>query len=425
MVDSKKYYVIWLIGLMSGFTLMISGSTLNFWMSIEQIDLKTIGVFALVSLPYAINFLWAPVFDTFKLSILEKNFGQRISWVILLQVLLSIIVYMMSMVNPKLNIGFFAVLALIISFLASAQDTVLGALRTEMISRNQQNAVSGTYIFGYRIGMLLSGYGAIYLNGYVNFGIIYELFSLVVLIFPVILIVLSHYINHEVTLNKPVINQNITYPEDFIAATKALIQNILKPIGSVYFIVIILAFLVTYRLADNFIVVMINPFLIEVGYSTFEIANAGKLFGIISSIIGGLLASKLMKDKDIFSSLILFGSIHAVSHLVFILIEIYGKNIILLFFAVGLEGISGGMTMAAYMAFIAALCHGKFRATQYSFFSSMMGLSRSVLPAISGYIVAIAGWKFFFVFSTLAAIPPLFIAWHIKKLPDAKRVISD
>ena len=101
MLTKQKFLIIWLLGLMSGFTLMITGNTLNFWLSIENIDIRTIGIFALVTLPYAINFLWAPIFDLVKLPILHKIFGQRLSWVITIQILLSAAIYLMSKFNPR------------------------------------------------------------------------------------------------------------------------------------------------------------------------------------------------------------------------------------------------------------------------------------------------------------------------------------
>ena len=168
-----------------------------------------------------------------------------------------------------------------------------------------------------------------------------------------------------------------------------------------------------YRLPDNFISTIINPFLIHLNYDELEIASIGKFFGISGAIIGGLIASSIMKNRNIINALLIFGVIHGIAHSFFIVQEIYGKNIYILFVVIGFESISGGMTMAAYIAFIASLCTGKFRATQYSFFSSMMGLSRSLFPAVSGYIVAVYDWQHFFIFVTIATIPSLLLAWKL------------
>lgn len=406
MLAQNKSFIIWLFGMISGFTIMVSGNTLNYWLASKQIDLRTIGIFAFISIPYAINFIWAPVFDTKRLGWLSKILGNRISWICVIQLMLSFSVYLLSKLNPNTTLYLFGITGLVVSFLSSAQDTILGALRTEIIPRESQGAYSGIYIFGYRIGMLISGFGAIYLSEYLSWGNIYKIFSVIILIFLILLIATR-------------VDQDYSYQsnEKTLYATNKgnFLLSILKPIGSYSFIVLIVIFLVLYRLPDNFINIMINPFLIHLGYSSQEIATTGKFFGIVTSIIGGLLASLVMRKKNILDSLLIFGVFHALAHSMFIVQELYGKNLQLLVVVIAFESITGGMTMAAYIAFIASICQGKFRATQYSFFSSMMGVSRSVLPAISGYIVIDFGWRVFFSFVTIATLPSLFLAFKISK----------
>ena len=161
---------------------------------------------------------------------------------------------------------------------------------------------------------------------------------------------------------------------------------------------------------------MINPFLLHIGYNDFEIATAGKFFGITAAIIGGLLAEYLMKYFTIFESLIFFGVLHGFAHILFIFIiikEVYGRNIYIFFLVTGFESITGGMTMAAYIAYISSLCRGQFKETQYSFLTSMMGLSRSILPSISGYIVITIGWNM--LFAGVASILPIILVLYLKR----------
>ena len=416
MLTKKKFIIIWLMGLMSGFSLMITGNTLNFWLAIEGIDIRTIGIFAVVTLPYALNFIWAPVFDVVKIPILHKLFGQRLSWVITIQILLSASIYLMSIYNPKVEIFKIACTAILVSFLSSSQDAALGGIRTEIVKKEDQIAISGVYIFGYRIGMVASNAGAIYISQYMSWNLVYELFSVIVIIFPILLILLSNNIKPVEFRTDKVLDlisiKNKNKFKNFIS----IIGKITKPVGSPKYIVLILVFLVLYRLPDNFISMMINPFLIHIGYPAVTIATAGKLFGTISALIGGLLGGYIMKKRSVFDNLLLFGSIHAVVHILFVVQDIYGQNIYLLFIVTGFESISGGITMTAYIAFIATLCDGKFRSTQHAFFSSMMGLSRSIFPAISGYMVASFGWSVFFLFTTIAAVPALIIIPYLEKL---------
>jgi PAT family beta-lactamase induction signal transducer AmpG len=400
-VINKRTQMIWLFGFMSGFTIMISSYTLNYWLSDTNINLKTIGIFSLISLPYAINFLWAPIFDLWKLPYFFKNIEyHRISWLILMQISLSISVFLISFSDPNNNIMIIGLLGLMVSLFASAQDTILGALRTELVAKLQQGQISGNYIFGYRIGMMSSSSGAIYLSQFVSWQYIYVIFGITILLFPIIIFLLFKNTTFQVLENaNSAIHQKV--PNNFL--------SILFPGATRKYWLIVIVFLILYRLPDNFISMMINPFLIHIGYNAAEIALAGKLFGASAAIIGGLLAGKIMQSRDLYNSLWLFGILHLLAHLLYIYQNIHGKNIYILCLITGVEGISGGMMMAAYIALIASLCEGKFRSTQYAFFSSMMGLSRSIFPAISGYIVSLYGWNIFYIFVIIMSFPALIL----------------
>jgi PAT family beta-lactamase induction signal transducer AmpG len=160
---------------------------------------------------------------------------------------------------------------------------------------------------------------------------------------------------------------------------------------------------------------MINPFLLETGFDAFEISTVGKCLGIITAIIGGIVAGWAMKKMHILDAMLYFGIIHSFSHLLFIWQNNIGENLYVLITVIGIESLSGGMVMAAYIAFIMSLCKGKYSATQYAFLTSTMGISRSIFPSISGIIVTEYGWNLFFLFITLLTIPPLTIAYYLRR----------
>ncbi|HJD64717.1 MAG TPA: AmpG family muropeptide MFS transporter [Rickettsia endosymbiont of Diachasma alloeum] len=404
---SRSLSIIWLFGLISGFNIMITGNTLNYWLAKENIALQTIGLLSLITLPYSINFLFAPIFDSLRIKYLDKIFGHRLSWICLTSIVLVFFVYILSFLNPFDNLLLFTSISLMISFFSSMQDTILSAFRIEIVNKESLGFASGIYIFGYRFGMLIANSGAIYLSIYLTFNEIYKIFAILIFVYLILLIVGVKYCRFDQ-------KNDIEQTTDNNNGTFAFIRNILKPIGSISFIILILVFLVLYRLPDNFINVMINPFLLHLEYDAFEIASVGKFWGVMGAIVGGLLGGFIMKKKNILDSILLFGIIHALAHILFIILKIYGKNSTLLFITIGAESITGGMTMTAYIAFISSLCQGKFRATQYSFFSSMMGISRSIFPIISGYIVVKFGWQNFFLFTTIITIPSLIILLKIK-----------
>ncbi|RTK92830.1 MAG: MFS transporter [Rickettsiales bacterium] len=414
MIPKKSFCIIWIFGLMSGFTLMISSYTLNYWLSIEKINIKTIGAFSLISIPYAINFMWAPILDTKKIPVIYAILGAKLSWLLVIQFMLGICVYILSNYTPTNNLTHIAVFGILVSFFSSSQDSLLGAMRTEIVSSDQQGEISGIYIFGYRIGMLLSSSGVVYISQYLSWNMIYKLYSIIILFFPIILICLLK--KNTPILDEPYLQKKHDVGSgNYFQKLYKLINTILKPVGNTKYIILILTFLILYKMPDNFINMMLNPFLHHIGYNALEISTAGKLFGAISAMIGGLLASYIMKKKSLYKSLLLFGFIHALAHLLYIYQEFSGKNIYILFIITGFEGVTSGMTMAAYIAFIASLCTGRYRATQYSFFSSMMGLSRSIFPSISGYIVAHFDWNAFYLFTSIATIPALLLIMYLDK----------
>jgi MFS transporter, PAT family, beta-lactamase induction signal transducer AmpG len=400
-----------LMGFMSGMALLLSAGTLNFWLTSVGIDKTSIGIFSLISIPYAISFIWSPIFDHLRIPFLSKLFGLRFSWIIVLQMLLSIAVGYIGTLNPHDNLMDFALIGLVIAFLSSSQDVALGALRAELVPRDIQASTTGTYIFGYRMGMLLASSGAIYASIYLSWLEIYRLFGNIILYFPIVL--------YFITYNVPRTINEEGKEKIFKYLSLSFWREALKSLGSKGLVSSILIFLILYRIPDNFISVMINPFLVETGFDAFQIATVGKFLGIITAIIGGLIAGQSMKKMKILDAMLIFGIIHSMAHLLFILQNEMGSNIYILFLVVGVESTTGGMVMAAYIAFITSLCRGKYSATQYAFLSSMMGISGSIFPSMSGIFASEFGWNSFFLFITILTIPPLIMSFSLRKKLEA------
>lgn len=404
-----------LLGLMSGFTLMLTASTLNYWLCQEGISLPAIGAFSLILLPYSINFLYAPLFDIVTLGRLGHYLGPRMAWIGIIQLLLIVTVLLLSLLSPASNLLLFAGVGFLIACFSAAQDTLLGALKTELLASSLQGPAAGIYIFGYRIGMLLSGSGAIYLSATLSWHSIYQGCAWVILLLAALFWAALGWLSPARGSNQRTSWESSPYiaeadsPMTLRQHADQFIQAVLQPVGSAATIGLILLFLVLYRLPDNFIGTMINPFLLAHGYDALEIASVGKFFGISAAIVGGFIASWIMKKKSLLICLLVFGSLHACAHCLFIVHTVYSKQLLLLFITIGFESITGGMVMAAYIAFIASLCKGRFRATQYAFFTSMMGLSRAILPALSGYLVQQFGWSAFFAGMTLLTLPSLLL----------------
>lgn len=396
----KIHCATWLIGLISGLSVVLTGSTLNFWLAKNSISTAEVGLFSLVALPYCINFIWSPILDRLKVPIITNIFGQRLAWTLFLQIMLGAMVLLLSWRNPLLELAQIALLAFIIALLSSTNDNVLNALRSEILPINKQGSASGSYVFGYRIGMMLCNSGAIYLSIFLPWQQIYQIVAACFVIFPFILIALLKRSNQG------------KEPE---SKSKVGFSTIFTSIGSRKFIASILVFLILYRIADNFINTMINPFLLDLNFSVAQIATTGKLCASIGTIIGGIFGGYLMQRLNIIQSLLYFGAIHTSAHLLLAMQAIIGNNLALYFVTSISESLTGGMAMAAYIAFITSICKGRYKATQQGFFSSMMGVSRSVFPSISGFIASHFGWLNFFLIAFALSVPALVILYYMKK----------
>lgn len=404
----KPKYIIYLFGFISGFNLLITGNSLNFWLAKEGLNIKIIGLFSLVTLPYAVNFLWAPIIDHFSPFYFGKRLGKRIGWGVILLIGAAITSFILSLLDPVENASLIALVSFSTAIFTSSTDMVLGALRTEILKPNQHGYAAGIYIIGYRLGMMVSGSFAIYLSSLISWENIYKLFALTMIGFAFLFYRATRNLSAELSALLPS-HEKLKLSKQFI------IGSVLSSIGNKNFISLLLVFLILYRLPDNLISTMVNAFVLHLGFDELQIATLGKFWGIIGSILGGALASKILKTLPIYDGILRFGFIHALTHLSYLALQITGQNVATLFVVTGLESITGGMTMTVYIALITSLCKGKYRATQYAFLTSMMGISRSIIPSFSGIIVVNYGWNHFFTITSIIALLTLFFVPYLKK----------
>ncbi|MDX1916452.1 MAG: MFS transporter [Rickettsiaceae bacterium] len=401
-ISTRAKFITSFFGFISGFLLLTTGNTLNFWISKKGFSLDTVGLFSLVCFPYAINFLWAPLLDRFDLKFIPIKTNFRIKWLILFYVMGFLICYLIAIVGIN-NIYGICILSIILSWINSSQDIILGAYRAEYLPKNFIGPSSGFYIFGYRMGMVLSGPAAIYASKYTSFELQYLVFGTSYSIFAVSVLLIDSIKSYQENDNS-------------LVTTPYSLREIFENLGPRLLLFYIFIFLALYKLGDNLIGTMLNYYLLNLGFAEDQIALSGKLSGIFGSAAGGLIATNVMHKKNITDSLIIFGACHAFSHIGYILLSRTESYSIWLLIVTIFDSVTSGMSMSCYIAFITSLCHGRFKTTQYAIFSSVMGLSRAVFPAISGYIIATYDWDLFFVISIFMIIPSLIILKKIEAL---------
>lgn len=388
-IFNRRMLVALLMGYACGLPLHLTLDVLKTWMRIEGVDLTVIGLMSLVGLPYTLKFLWAPVMDRFTLAFL----GRRRGWLLVAQVLLMISIVGLGLTDPKDNPLMVALAAFFVTFFSASQDIVVDAYRREDLSDEELGLGSSLYVNGYRIGMLLAGGGGLIMAAHIPFSLVYLILAACML---------------------PGVITTILTPEPVITVgtPKTIKEAVIDPLLE-YFsrkgALLILTFILLYKIGDTMAAAMTAPFYIDIGFSTKEIGAVVKIFGFWATIAGGLIGGITMLRLGINRSLWIFGVLQALSTAGFALLARIGYNITALSGVIAFENLSSGMGTAAFVAFMASITNKKFTATQYALLTSLMGVPRVFASAPTGFLAKNMGWEWFFIFCTLIAIPGMLI----------------
>ena len=385
------------LGFSSGLPLALSGGTLQAWLTVEDVDIKTIGLFSLVGLPYTLKFLWSPLMDRFIVPI----FGRRRGWIALSQLALIGLILGMSVTSPQNGLWFLALLAFCLTFVSASQDVAIDAYRTEVLRERERGMGAAVSVTGYRVAMLVSGALALILSEYLGWRATYMLMALIMSIG-----VVAVWLGPE--------------PEDPgtpPASMKDAVEGPFKEFFSRTGVWSLLALIVLYKLGDAFAGSLTTTFLIRgVNFSVGEVGAINKGMGLASTIIGALFGGILMARLRLFKALLIFGILQAVSNLSFMVLALVGKSYPLMIFTIAFENLAGGMGTAAFVAFLMILCNHSYTATQFALLSALASLGRVFVGPLSGVLVDGMGWTVFFFTTFLFALPGLVLLWVMREV---------
>ncbi len=399
-----RLLVVLALGFVSGLPLALTASTLSAWFTDLKIDKTSIGLFASVATPYALKFLWAPLMDAYQFPLFSRLLGHRRGWILATQIGLVFSIIILGLANPSLNPWLTALAALIVATFSASQDIVIDAYRVEILNEDEQKIGAGMVQFGYRFGMLASGAGALALADHVSWEMTYFIMSGFMLIGIItILLAPEPAVNREI---KPASIEHLL--RDYVIAPFSNFTNNKNWLQ-------ILLFIMLYKLGDAFLGIMTNPFLIEIGFTKTQIAAVVKIYGLIATLVGLLAGSMLALRIGTVKTLMICGIGHALTNLMFVVQARVGADINILALGISLENFSGGMTASAFVAFISALCHSKYTATQYALLSSLAAIGRTLLTTTAGWTADNLGWEIFFIISVLLAVPSLVLLWWLSK----------
>ena len=406
----RRMVLICVLGFASGLPLALMLATLSAWLAQAGISRTAIGLFALVGLPYTLKFLWSPLIDGVRLPLLTAWLGRRRGWLLMSQIALAGAIFGLAGADPGRDVMLTAGLALGVAFLSATQDIVIDAWRVEILAAREQGAGAAAVQLGYRVGMLVSGAGALYIADVFGFQAAYGVMAAVMAI----------GMGATLLATEPAAPGGVPVPA---RAGRGIVHwmeaHVVRPFadftGRPGWIAILL-FIVLYKFGDAIAGVMANPFFIDIGFSLSEIASVTKVFGIIATLVGAVAGGVLVARKGIFAALMLCGVLQMLSNLMFAVQAWAGSDIAVLTVTIAAENFSGGMGTAAFVAYLSRLCSFAFTATQYALFSSLAAVGRTVLSSGGGWLADQLDWFWFFAATGLCAVPGLIVlAWLARR----------
>lgn len=394
-IRSRRIGVMVLAGFSSGLPLALTGGTLQAWMTVSGVDLRTIGVFALVGIPYTVKFLWSPLMDRF----VPPWMGRRRGWMFLTQAGLLLGIAAMACGNPAAAPWALGVLALLVAFASASQDIVIDAYRTDVLREPERGLGAAVFVTGYRIAMLVSGALALIFSERIGWRNTYLLMASLMCV------------GIATSLFGPEPEVRVIPPNTLREAVWGPLRDFFSRRAAATMLLLI----VLYKLGDAYAGTLTTAFLIRgVGFSPTDVGTINKGLGLVSLIVGAMFGGTLMVRLGLYRALIAFGILQAVSNLSFMVLSWVGKNYAMLVFTVAFENVCGGMGTAAFVALLMALCDHRYTATQYALLSSLAALGRIFVAPSSGFVVEAVGWAVFFLFTAVTAVPGIWMVWRFR-----------
>ena len=454
--QSRRIGAMLLLGFASGLPLALSSGALQAWLTMDGIDIKAIGMFTLVGLPYTFKFVWAPLMDRFEPAFA----GRRRSWLLLTQAGLAAACLTLSVLDPKTQLAAFAAVAVLLAFLSASQDVVFDAYRADLLADDERGAGAAVSVLGYRLAMLVSGGLALILadrwlgwqDTYRVMGVVFAAIALATwagtprlapverlatpagaewkgfaamvgaalavyavfgwlpleslradrwLRLAVDSTMLALMLGAGIAAARAVGFPSFTGPWDaFFARRHALA---------------LLALIVLYKLGDAFAGSLTTAFLIRgAGFSATEVGAVNKVWGLTATILGALAGGALLARVSLYRALMWFGILQAISNFGYLLLAITPKSLATMASAVAVENLCGGLGTAAFVAFMMALTDARFSASQYALLSALSAVGRVYVGPTAGVMVEAFDWPTFFVFSVVAAVPGLVLLWMLR-----------
>ena len=420
----RKVITMIFLGFSAGLPYLLVFSTLSAWLSEAGVQRTAIGFFSWVGITFSIKVLWAPVLDNLPIPWITRFLGQRRSWMLTAQLGLLVGLFSMSTLDPGIQIWSLALLATFVAFCSATQDICIDAYRIEAAPRELQAAMAATYIFGYRLALLVSGAGAFYVADLYDWELAYQLMALLMLIGIATTGLISEPSSVKSVRWGPL---EISLLERLNTKRNVITSKLNRAMVLVYapffsffqeyrgHAAILLLFIGVFRISDITMGVMANPFYLELGFTKSQIASIAKVFGFFMTILGSALGGVLVVKIGIMSPLLITAILVMITNLLFSILALMGPDLNWLALVIGADNLAGGMSNVVFIAFLSSLVNQNYTATQYALFSSIMTLPGKFAGGFSGLIIDSVGYPIFFVYAAFIGLPAILLTMYFMR----------
>ncbi len=414
------------LGFSAGLPFLLVFSTLNARLADIGVETATIGFFSWLGITYSIKVVWAPVVDRLRLPLLDRLLGKRRSWMILAQAGVALGLVLMAKVDAVAAPTMMALCGLLVAFSSATQDVAIDAYRIEIAEPRLQAALAATYIFGYRLALLVAGAGALYLAEFWSWQVSYEVMAVLMGVGVLtVLVIREPTVNHHsvaedlaVTVARETAKRAHLSPRMarlagwFSAAIAGPFVDFFRRYRELSVFILVLVAL--YRISDISMGVMANPFYLTfMGFSKTEVADVTKIFGFFMTIGGSLLGGLLVVRYGVRPILVAGAALTAATNLLFVVVAQLPPDIVLLAVVVSADNLSGGIANVALIAWLSSMTSASFTATQYALFSSLMTLPGKFIGGFSGMVVFNYGYTEFFFIAAVMGVPAILLSWWL------------
>jgi len=395
---NKRMLICVVLGFTSGLPLFVLISLTQAWLRSEGVDLKQIGLFALIGFPYTWKFVWAPLLDRFMPRLPGWRPGRRRGWMLLTQVLVAVSIAAMGFISPKQAIWSVAALAGALAFFSASSDIVIDAYRRELLSDREMGLGTAFHVNAYKIAGLVPGSVSLILADHLPWSSVFMITAAFMLPGMIMTLLVDEPKVHGTPPRS--LREAVILPfQEFV--TRGGWRNAL----------LILAFIFLYKLGDSMATALSTAFYLDLGFTKTQIGLVAKASGLWASVLGGLLGGIWLVRIGISRGLWVFGFAQLISTLGFAWLATRGTHAtpFELGWTIALEAFGSGLGTAAFTAYMASVTDQRYTATQFALFSSLSAVPRTFANAGTGFMVAQMGWVYFFVFCALVAIPGLLL----------------